>query len=207
VKRPTSRADEVSPGELASGVESLKSKIREWRPGLVLFPFVAAARAVLGPAAGPGRGPLLEGVPTFVFTGPYAPAKESRRTDAELRKIVGSPAPSSGHSEAGPEEPSLRPEPTVPDHYEAFSQRVTKAYLRRGQIRFPREAKAMFPYAKGEVEVVLRGVSVRGTYDPRLGPDRPRSAVLRLGRGALQSVRAEERLHVTRRSDGRIRLD
>jgi hypothetical protein len=87
------------------------------------------------------------------------------------------------------------------------SQRVTAADKRSGIIRFPKQAKILFPDAKSEVEVLLLGATVRGSYDPRTGPDRERSAVLRVGKNVLGSVRTNERLTVSRGASGTVCLE
>jgi double-stranded uracil-DNA glycosylase len=86
VKRPTVSSADLTNTELNAGVEELKRKIRSWRPGLVIFPFKKVASVVLGPHVSPGPGPDLEGAPTFLLTGPYAPREETKRTDAQLRR-------------------------------------------------------------------------------------------------------------------------
>ena len=55
----------------------------------------------------------------------------------------------------------------------------------RGEIRLPRPAKRFFPPTKGQVEVVLRGHRVVAAYDPRVGPDKERSGVVRIGKNEL----------------------
>lgn len=59
------------------------------------------------------------------------------------------------------------------------SQRVTVADLRAGQIRIPRATKSLFPEGRADVTVMLRGKLVAARWDPRIGPDRERSGVLR----------------------------
>jgi TDG/mug DNA glycosylase family protein len=71
VKRPTASASEVSAEELAAGAEALRAKLRDWEPSLVIFAFRASAEAVLGVAPSVGRGPAIDGVPTFRMEGPY----------------------------------------------------------------------------------------------------------------------------------------
>ncbi len=63
VKRPTAAADLLSSAELEAGADSLREKIREWRPGLVLFAFRAPAEALLGTNVAPGRCGEVEGAP------------------------------------------------------------------------------------------------------------------------------------------------
>lgn len=188
VKRPTTSAPELSDAELQAGVEALREKIRAWQPGLVLFAFREPAQRLLGSAVRPGIGPELDGVPTFLLSGPYAPKAEAERIDAELISLLGGRTPGSGTA--------------------ARTQGVTRADLAAGRIRLPREAKRFFPSERGSVEVVLRGQRLTGRYDPRTGPDKERSAVLTLGKQALAPrVRTGEVLKVVRGPAGVVRLD
>jgi hypothetical protein len=89
----------------------------------------------------------------------------------------------------------------------ANSQPVTLSDIRTGQIRFPRPAKGYFPKERSVVTVVLRGVQLEGRYDPRTGPDRGRSGVLRLGKSNIERlVRPDEVLSASL-ADGTVRLD
>jgi double-stranded uracil-DNA glycosylase len=185
VKRPTVSSADLSADELRDGAETLRAKVREWKPGLVLFAFAEPARRLLGRGARPGPSPELEGVRTFLLSGPYAPRSETDRNDGQLRRLLGAPA--------------------AP---EARSQRVTATDLTNGRIRLPREAKRFFPSERAEVDVVLRGTRLRARYDPRTGPDRERSAVLSIGREQLTDlVRTNEVLAVSRGLGGVVRLD
>lgn len=186
VKRAARSAAELSEDEFREGADSLRAKVREWKPRLVLFAFTTPARRLLGKGVRPGLGPELEGVPTFLLSGPYASREETERIDAELRRVLGKPvAPRA-----------------------ARSQRVTATDIANGRIRFPREAKRFFPGERAEVEVVLRGTRLRGRYDPRTGPDRERSAVLSIGREPLAAlVDANEVLAVSRGLGGVVKLD
>jgi hypothetical protein len=185
VQRPTVSSADLSASELRDGAETLRAKVREWKPGLVLFAFAEPARRLLGRGARPGPNPELEGVRTFLLSGPYAPRSETDRNDGQLRRLLGAPA--------------------AP---EARSQRVTATDLTNGRIRLPREAKRFFPSERAEVDVVLRGTRLRARYDPRTGPDRARSAVLSIGREQLTDlVRTNEVLAVSRGLGGVVRLD
>ena len=61
------------------------------------------------------------------------------------------------------------------------TQPVTAADLCAGQIRIPvsTPTKALFPDEKVDLQIVLRGRSATVGWDPRSGPDRERSGVLR----------------------------
>jgi TDG/mug DNA glycosylase family protein len=190
VKRPTTSSGELAASELDAGVHALRQKIRAWRPGLVLFAFAEPARRLIGRKVRPGKGPELEGVPTFLLSGPYAPAAEAARIDVELRRLLAASAAPSPPRDA------------------ARTQRVTANDLRTGQLRLPREAKRFFPNDSGPVDVVLRGTRVDASYDPRLGPDRERSAVLRIDRAYLrEAVQQDEVLQVSRGLGGVVVID
>ncbi|MFZ0306798.1 MAG: hypothetical protein WAL89_01375 [Candidatus Sulfotelmatobacter sp.] len=65
------------------------------------------------------------------------------------------------------------------------TQRITAHDLQRGQIRIPSKGasptKSLFPPRKEAIDVILGGRLVPGKWDPRMGPDRERSGVLRVG--------------------------
>lgn len=89
----------------------------------------------------------------------------------------------------------------------ATSQRVTKVDLASGRIRLPHDAKTLFPAEKSYVYIVLRGRPMEVRYDPRMGPDQERSAVLGIGRAVLETLVAEnEVLHLRARPDGTVEL-
>ncbi len=189
VKRATRSAEELSRDELRRGAETLREKIRSWQPGLILFAFKGAARAACD-ASGftPGTGPTLEGVPTFLLSGPYAPRNLAERNDEELLRLLG--------------------DRTGPAEGRAMTQRVTEKDLQKGIIRLPKDARRFFPRDRTTLAIVLRGRRLTVAYDPRLGPDRERSGVLRIGRETLERlVGREERLQVSKTEDGSIVLD
>ncbi len=109
-----------------------------------------------------------------------------------------------GHSGSRPAAPRARradagPEPKRDDGREAraVTQPVTPNDLAGGQIRIPQGSKPVLPNEKGPVTAVLRGERLETTYDPRNGPDRPRSGVLRFPRAVLRTkVQPHERLHL-----------
>jgi TDG/mug DNA glycosylase family protein len=199
VKRPTSSAAEVPKEERRSGAALLETKVATWKPGLLLFAFKDAAVSLIGRGASSGACGEFVGVPCFLLAGPYAPTAKVDANLAELRQLLGRPA-SDGRVEAPPAAASVRTSA-------ASTQVVTESDKQRGQIRLPRAAKSLFPDRKGQVDLVLLGQRVSVSYDPRTGPDRERSAVLRPGRGAMVPVRVGERLAVSLGADGLIRLD
>jgi hypothetical protein len=155
-------------------------------------------------------------VPTFLLSGPYASAEETAKIDSELVRLLQilREAPSiesSGHRQPFASESLsglilVKASEAVSKGKAGtlYSQRVTAADKASGIIRFPKPAKVLFPSTMCEVEVVFRGVRVRASYDPRNGPDRERSAVLRMGRERLLSVTVEEMLSVNHNPGGAI---
>ena len=80
----------------------------------------------------------------------------------------------------------------------AISQRVTRIDITAGRVRLPKSAKGLFPSQRGRVPISIRGRAFTVQYDPRLGPDRERSAVLLVGRSVLEGAIAPgERLYVS----------
>lgn len=80
------------------------------------------------------------------------------------------------------------------------SQILSATDIAAGRIRLPKPAKALFPRERSRVLIALRGHSLLAAYDPRLGPDRERSAVLQVGRARLESVtKAGDRLYLSAR--------
>lgn len=78
------------------------------------------------------------------------------------------------------------------------TQRVTAADLARNQIRVPRATKELLPQEPSEVAVLLNGVTVTTQWNPRVGPDRERSGVLRFKRAELIGVPENAVLQVQR---------
>ena len=90
----------------------------------------------------------------------------------------------------------------------SMTQPVTSTDIANGRIRLPHDAKRLFPASRGEVDEVLRGRRLRASYDPRRGPDKQRSAVLKVRRETLSRVvRPQERLGVQVGGDGLVHLD
>lgn len=86
------------------------------------------------------------------------------------------------------------------------TQRVTASDKRAGQIRIPITGmtKNMFPSERTTLRILLKGQEWEAAWDPRHGPDRERSGVLRLKGDAKdhlrQAVRDDEVLTVTEQS-------
>ena len=87
MKRPTSRADGLRPGELEHGRALLEPKIDAVSVSRVLFTFKASAEALLGPLMRPGlqAGLSLAGADVFVMPGPMAQRDVVQRTLRDLR--------------------------------------------------------------------------------------------------------------------------
>jgi double-stranded uracil-DNA glycosylase len=187
VKRPTANIRDLGRDELQRGAQELREKVRAWQPGLILFVFEKAASLALGSRVSAGKGPPLEGVPTFLLSGPYTARSEADSVNATLREVL---------SIETPDIPQV-----------VTSQRVTEADLEAGIIRLPRDAKALLPGTKGKVPINLRGALLEALYDPKSGPDRERSGVLRIGRTQLSRlVTPGDRLRVSKGPNGRLQL-
>lgn len=106
---------------------------------------------------------------------------------------------------------SVRRSPrSVADKGDCFrTQRVTAVDLRCGRIRIPSVgsslAKALFPTKKATIHVVLAGRLVPGNWDPRMGPDRERSGVLRVG-SILRELVCQDEILLVSSDDGAIRI-
>jgi TDG/mug DNA glycosylase family protein len=184
VQRPTRSSSELRRRELDAGIEALRRKIREWRPGLLLFAFREPARRLLGAGVRPGPVGEVEGVPAFLLTGPYAPKAEAERVDDELRLLLDHESPAD----------------------EEWTQPVGPSDLEAGRIRLKQPARRLLPSGPTHVEIVLRGERLVASYNPRLRERK--SPVLGIGRDALRGrVRKGERLRVSRGRGGVIKLD
>lgn len=135
------------------------------------------------------------------------PGQVPRWRIADVREILAiTPSPTKEPSPVTMEPPPVRKKSVVTGQQTA-SQRVTATDIRAGRIRFPREAKRYFPTDRDNVAVVLKGVRLDGRYDPRIGPDRKRSAVLLVGKANLEElVQPDEVLSISI-LDGFVRLD
>ena len=187
VKRVTPSADDLGDDELALGEARLSELVRKWQPALVVFVFAKAAQAALVHRdIKPGKGKPFAGVPTFLLTGPYSAKADAERNLAELKQLVS----------------------FLTDRVVASSQRVTATDINVGCIRLTAEARQFFPAEKATLEVQLRGMRLKASYDPRTGPDRDRSAVLKLDRHSLaRLVQADEILSVRPGLSGLVQLD
>lgn len=86
-----------------------------------------------------------------------------------------------------------------------LTQPITPVDLANGRIRIPAATKPIFPSFRTTITATVRGVRIEVPYDPRNGPDRSRSGVLRIGRSHLMSlVTAHERLDVSKRGEAFI---
>jgi hypothetical protein len=89
------------------------------------------------------------------------------------------------------------------------SQPITAGDLEAGVVRVPHDSKRCLPDIRKDVDTLLRGEDLGNRrWDPRLGPDRERSAVLRVGRAALQRhVQVGETLTICVDDQGQVRID
>jgi excisionase family DNA binding protein len=74
---------------------------------------------------------------------------------------------------------------------DVVSHRVTTKDIEAGQIRIPPATKELFPTARAELKVRVRGTMLAAHWDPRVGPERPRAGLLRFGRGRLELLVGE----------------
>jgi hypothetical protein len=211
VKRPTGAAAELRPEEMASGAAALHAKIEKWRPGLVLFAYRPPADYLLGRAGvAPGLCDDLDGVPTFLLSGPYASVPDTERIDRELTALLHSLGNSKSSRVRGKRKPSATKNKsrtsTRAGAKRGRTQRVTAADLRHHRIRFPKAAKWLFPAQHSQLRVDLRGTLLDAHYDPRLGPDRERSAVLVFGTDVSPLILPDEVLTIRVGTGGVIRL-
>lgn len=68
------------------------------------------------------------------------------------------------------------------------TQVVTQADLDGGQIRIPARSKHHFPPHRADLRIVIEDVELTAAWDPRMGPDRERSGILRIGKKNLQGL-------------------
>lgn len=87
VKRPTSRANGLRPGELEHGREQLEAKLGDLGVRRVLFTFKRAATSLLGPFDGHGllANVTLAGAEVFVMPGPMENSERVERVLQALR--------------------------------------------------------------------------------------------------------------------------
>jgi hypothetical protein len=89
------------------------------------------------------------------------------------------------------------------------SQRITAGDVEAGIVRVPHDSKRCLPGIRTDVDTLLRGEALGNRrWDPRLGPDRERSGVLRVGRSALERhVQVGETLTICVDEQGHVRID
>ena len=140
---------------------------------------------------------------------PYPFANIDGPGGAKRHGIRKATAPKKAHAGTRPAVPEPEPQAPVPpprsEGADAYrTQRVTEPDIRSGRIRIPGPSKHLFPEIKSEVKIVLRGTPMRVRWDPRLGPDKPRSGVLSIGKQMLASrVTPDEILGITMDKRGR----
>ncbi len=216
VKRPTRSAKELGRKEMEEGAELLKEKIRRWKPGLILFTYREPAVWLLGKGVRPGLCGKVEGVQAFLLSGPYAPSAQAAQIDRELAALTITGQRRTRVVEEGKKRPRNEADTLASfDSVGAVSrigacrtQRITAVDIRSGRICLPRRTKRFFPRTKGHVVIILRGERIEVRYDPRIGPDRERSAVLSVGRERLERlVKVDESLSVSVGEKGGVRID
>lgn len=91
---------------------------------------------------------------------------------------------------------------TPPESALGWTQNVTAEDLKQGQLRVPKASKKIFPSGRGYVYVQVDGVVIEASWDPRVGPDRERSGVLRIPRHLLSSLEPGGPRAIRRTVDG-----
>lgn len=88
VKRPSSRASELTPEDYEIGKPLLEAKLEESSPGLIIFTFKKTATILCGKFAGHGfvHGVEVAGIRAFVMPGPYESAERAAVSLTELRE-------------------------------------------------------------------------------------------------------------------------
>jgi hypothetical protein len=125
---------------------------------------------------------------------------------ATVARATGAPStrPGTAHATAAPQ-PASSISPSAPRE-DLVSQRITEKDLAAGQVRFPRASKAAFPSERCAIVVRLLGHELQGRWDPRNGPDRERSGVLRLGEALRDVVVEPGRVFEVHRVEGGVAL-
>lgn len=216
VKRPTRSAKELSRKEMEEGAELLKEKIRKWMPDLILFSYREPAVWLLGKGVRPGLCGKVEGVRTFLLSSPYAPSAQAAQIDRELAALTKTGQRRTRVVAEGKKRPRNEADTlasfagigAVSRIGASRTQRITAVDIRSGRICLPRRTKRFFPRTKGHVVIILRGEWLEVRYDPRIGPDRERSAVLSIGRARLERlVKIDEILSVSVGGKGGVHID
>ena len=88
VKRVTPGLSGLTDNELREGASALEARVRQWRPGVVVFVFKEVAVRALGRAdLQPGPCGEFAGATAFLLPGPYAKKSAADRVYASLREL------------------------------------------------------------------------------------------------------------------------
>lgn len=88
-KRPTARANELGAAELRQGRDILENKLRGGTAPVLIFPFKAAAAALIGKFDGNGwLDSTFAGCRLFVMPGPYQERESANATIATLSSLT-----------------------------------------------------------------------------------------------------------------------
>lgn len=95
VKRPTTRANEITAAEFEKGRELLTEKLRRYRPALLIFTFKKTATSLFGRFKGHGHRPELKlgDTQVFVMPGPYERADRVEAALEQLRSLLAKRGP------------------------------------------------------------------------------------------------------------------
>ena len=136
------------------------------------------------------------------FTGVKAPRSAATTTPAR-------PAPPAAHTSLitpRPKPSDTRPSPPPVRGPARLggrpTQNVTAADISKGQIRVPSHSKDILPREAAEIDVILCGEPFTSRWNPRMGPDKERSGLIRIPSARLaQLVRAGGPLKIIRSGD------
>jgi hypothetical protein len=170
---------------IAARTAGLVDLIRDERPGLVVVikrSLEAIVRSAMSDADLPASRLRVLPFPLYQWRAKYV---------AGLAAILAGDA---GNMRRGAGKPHP---PSAPRPRSNRTQPITPSDVEHGRIRVPKGSKHVLPDAKGLITVDLRGRQLEVSYDPRIGPDRSRSAVLRVPRQVLaETVEPYESLSI-----------
>ena len=126
--------------------------------------------------------------PTSELLGTWS-ISQLTQLESVLRRMLG---------ESEPDRGALVPDRAATP--QGYSQRITANDIRVGQVRIPRDAKALFPAHRTRIEVDFLGHPLECRWDPRYGPRQERSGVIGVGRALMRLAREDEILFLDRQA-------
>jgi hypothetical protein len=123
--------------------------------------------------------------------------------------ITGARAPRES-SVASPSPATPKPVPRTPDRVGCWTLNITQHDIDSGHVRVTQKPKSQLqlPEEPTQLSVRVRGVTLACHWNPRNGPDKSRSGLLRLGRQMMTDTwSAPTTAAIHRTSDGALILD